>query len=198
VLSAELLQHVRVGAPAGLGLFVCRQHQLVKKDFAELLRRIDVKFPGGQFVNRFLRLADPLVQARPNAGELFVHGEARALHLREDGAKRQLDLIIQAAHIEFQELLLHRRVQSEHGGGAVRLPAQNLGCQAGELVAALRGFQEISGQGGVEDKALGGKTLRQKQCAELLDPVGDLSHLRGENEAQKRVVVRPAFAQCTE
>ena len=112
VLPAKLLQHVRVGRPAGFCLLAVRQLQLFKQDRAQLLGRIDVERPARGVVDTALQLPDTRFHQRAEVRErISIHKATRMLHLRQHGAQRQLDGKIKLLHAERGQFLLHGRAQ---------------------------------------------------------------------------------------
>ena len=181
VLSLQLFQHVRVGAPTGLGLFPGGQHQLVKEHLPQLLGGVDVEFMARLVPDALLQRGDPGVQALPEIIQgLPVYKEAGFLHLRQHLAEGQLNGGIQLLHAQLFQLFLQRLVQPVHGLRAVQLPSGVAHGDAGQRIIALGGLQQIGGQSRIEQKALGLQPLGQKQTHQILYIVGDFFRLRGE------------------
>ena len=154
MLAPEFLQHVGVGAPAGLGLFPGRQPQLVKEDLAELLRGLDVELPPRVPPDALLQAGDVLVEALAEVIERFaVYQKARVLHVGKHTAERQLRRFIEREHFPLFHLLLQRRLRR---------------------VVAAGGVEQIARERRIKPKAAEGEPLREQQAHQLLDVVADL------------------------
>ena len=112
MLVAQLLQHVGVGAPAGLGLFPGGQHQLFEQHGPQLLGGQDVELLPRLFPDTLLQRVDGVGHTVSKLSQRgFVHFKPLVLHLRQHGAEGQLDLIKQLLHAEGQQLFLHGALQ---------------------------------------------------------------------------------------
>jgi len=116
VLAAQLFEHGGIRAPAGLGLFPGREHELVKQHVAELLRRLDVERLARAGPNALLQLLDGAREALAEIIQrLAVHEKARVLHARQHRAQRQLD-------VQRDVFLFNTRLQTvEESGDIARL-----------------------------------------------------------------------------
>ena len=175
VLAPELLQHVGVGAPAGLGLFPGRQPQLVKEDLAELLRGLDVELPPRVPPDALLQAGDVLVEALAEVIERFaVYQKARVLHVGKHTAERQLRRFIEREHFPLFHLLLQRRCKLPHGLRPGQLLPEIAHGQALRRVVAAGGVEQIARERRIKPKAAEGEPLREQQAHQLLDVVADL------------------------
>ena len=188
MLADELLQHVGVGAPAGLGLFPGGQHQLLEEHLAELLGRVDVelvpRLPPDVLLQRFYAAAHALAVGGQGPA---VHQEARALHLRQHGAERQLDGVVELQRVRLAELPLQHGIELPEGLGRRRLAAQVARGQARGVIAALRGVEDIGGQGSVsKTKPSMPRPSASSARIRSFTSVADLFHLRGEEARRAR------------
>ena len=109
MLAAQLVQNIRVRAPAGLGLFAGGQHQLVKKHRAELLGRQDVEFMTRVPPDALLKRGDARVEALAKLVQrLAVNEKADLFHVCQNPAQRQFDRFKERGHAIVRQLLFHR------------------------------------------------------------------------------------------
>ena len=214
VLTAQLVQYLRVGGPAGFCALAVGHAQALKEDLPQLLGGIDVELPGIG--------VDFLLQRPDGVGQRFaelrqgpgVHPEARRLHLRQHPAQGQLDAAIQLLHAGLLQFGQHDVMQCADGVGVAAHGGLGLGgiSQGGEggpvqknrlgqllpeiggekpldLIVPRRGVQQIAGQGGVKDKALRREAVFQEDAGQVLDVVGHLFDVPGEQGGQQPVPV---------
>ena len=194
MLAYELFQHVGVGAPAGLGLFPGGQHQLLEEHLAELLGRVDVelvpRLPPDVLLQFFYAAAQALAERGQGPA---VHQEALVLHLRQHGAERQLDGLVELQRLRLAELPLQHGIELPEGLGLRRLAAQVARGQARGVIAALRGVEDIAGQGRVEDEALDAAPLREQRAHQVLHVLAHFFHVRGEEAREHALVPLAVF-----
>ena len=215
VLVPQLLQHVGVGGVARLGLFHWGQAQLVKQDAAELLGGVDVELLPRQLVDEGLVGLNTPVQQDTEVGQRPpVHQHARPFHFRQHGTEGQLQPVIELVHVQLLQLGGEGTIQRGRQGGVgahglrrsrrVGQGAESVGGQVllclGELlvkigdtqllqlVAAVGGREQIGGQGGVKAEPVGAQSLVQQQVHQILDIVGHLLDLPGEQGPQQLIV----------
>ena len=63
MLAAQLFQNICIGAPAGFCLLSGREHQFLKKDLSQLLRRMNIELMPRMFPNTGLQRHDTVVKA---------------------------------------------------------------------------------------------------------------------------------------
>jgi hypothetical protein len=99
-VGGELLEHrLRGRGRAGRRLGDHRQTQLLEEDGADLLGRAHVEAPPGRLVGLDLDLLDPLGKLPALHGEqVRIDPHAVALHAREDGDQRDLDVPVECGH----------------------------------------------------------------------------------------------------
>ncbi len=150
VAESELLEDVRVGRVAGLGLLDGGQLELLEQDVRHLLGRPDVEFLSGQPVDL---AGEPLQGQIELLGEVlearWIHADAVALHGCEHGHERLLEIFIQGVEAHFLEgarqhlpdLPDPARAAARRGqSGSL---AQELRADLGKLVARARGIEEV-------------------------------------------------------
>src|SRR5579872_5345823 len=90
-----------------------REIQLVVKDFGKLLRRIDIEFEAGNFVDAFFVAANFLFESEGEFFEgLWIDADSGALHARENCGERQIDFVVGRGDFPFRL----RRTEPERGG----------------------------------------------------------------------------------
>ena len=144
VFVTELFEYVDVCAPAGLRLLSGGQGELFKQHLAELLGGEDVEFAAGQLPDRRLQRRDAVGQAAAEIVQrLPVDEKARVLHLREYGAQRQLDVVVQRVHPQRLELRSEYLLETRHRSRPLQILREPLHAvvQQGELPVPVRGRQ---------------------------------------------------------
>ena len=82
VLSLQLLQHIRIGRIAGLGLLNGRKPKLFKQKLSQLTGRIDIERFFGVAVYQLFAIIDPLGQHSAKLLQLILIDQyALALHV---------------------------------------------------------------------------------------------------------------------
>ena len=164
MLVADRLQHLGVGAEAGLAAALAAELELLEEDRAELLRRADHELLARELPD----LALELDHLRPDPGRdrlelLRVELDAGLLGLAQDVHERQLDLVHQvgqAALLDLRALRLRERVD-EHGEGRELVAGVGgdpaLLRELVERVAAAGGVEQVAGDRGVEDEVRPGR-----------------------------------------
>ena len=189
MLVLKLLQHIDIGAPAGLGLLSGGKHQLFKKHLSQLLGREDVELMPGQVPDLPLQAFDPFGETLPEGGQrLPVDQEAGFLHLGEHPAKGQLNLLEKPGLAVGLQLFPQDRGQHGNRRGAVQAPPQIALGQIGQLIAAVRSPQQVGRQRRVEHEAVPRKALAVQPVHQVLDIVCSLFYISGEERPAKRVI----------
>ena len=190
MLAAQLFKNVGIRAPAGLGLFAGRQHQLLEQHLAELLWRIDVELVPRQLPYLILKLGDARIQALAEIVQrLAVNEEARALHARQNRAERQLGGIIKLSHPKLREFALHNGLKQIYGLRAVQLPPQIAHGYSLKSVGALRRVEQVGGQFRIEYEPVQRQMLGQEPLHHGFDAVAALFYFRGKNQPQQRRIL---------
>ena len=191
VLVADRLQHLGVGAEAGLAAALAAQLELLEEHRAELLRRADHELLARQVPDLALELdhvgPDP---GRDRLQLLRVELDAGLLGLAQDVHERQLDVVHQvrqAALLDLRALGLRERVDQDGVGRELVAGVGGDPALLGELVervAAAGRVEQVAGDGGVEDEV-------RRDVAERLGVVGDHRAVAGGLDHGRRVVGLP-------
>lgn len=129
-LIAELIEHIGIGAPAGLGLFPAGETELFKKHGAELFRGLDVEFLPRLCPNRFAQRVDAARKTlAEGAQRLRVGKEALVFHFGKHCAERQLDLCKKLLHLRLAQLREHNFLERRDARRA-RGPSRRAGRRA--------------------------------------------------------------------
>ncbi len=116
-LVGQLLQDVRVGGGAGLGLLEDRQAQLLEQHHSELLRGVQVERLIGGAVDLALQPVEITVQLlRQPREERPVNPDPGPLHVHQDFHQRHLDLAKQVVQLHLGKLRVQQLTQRQHGG----------------------------------------------------------------------------------
>ena len=107
--AAQLIEHVRVCAPAGLGFFAVRELHVLEEDLPELLGGVDVEGRARGGVDLLLKLRDRGLQRLAELGERrTVDEKAALLHPGEHRAQRQLDVVVERLELQLAQLRRER------------------------------------------------------------------------------------------
>ena len=214
-LILQLLQHVRIGGPAGFRLFPVGQAQVLEQHLSQLLGGIDVELLSGGGVNALLQLADGVGQVRTEPGQgPAVHQKAAALHIRQHPAQGQLHIEVQLFHALLPEpgqkhtiQGLYRcaiAVQRRPGGSPVSQRGEGVRLQMGglfqllveirhkqplQVIAPCRGIQQIRRQGRIEHEALRREAAVQQRPHQILHVVRNFPDVPGKQRPQQGVPV---------
>ena len=197
VLAPELVQHLRVGGVARLGLLHRGQAQLVKEDAAQLLGGVDVELLPGQLVDGGLHLVDALGEHLPELDQgPPVHQHPDLLHLGQHRAQGEVHLVVELVQPQLLQPLGEGLPQGPDEGGVGQQgrggrgrvgqgaegPLLQIGLGLGELlvvvgeaqllqvVAAVGGGQQIGGHLGVKDDAAGRMPSSSRRFHSSLEP----------------------------
>lgn len=190
VLAAQLFEHGGIRAPAGLGLFSGREHELIKQHMAELLRRLDVERLARAGPDALLQLLDGACEALAEIIQrLAVHEKARVLHARQHRAQRQLNVRIKRQHAERVHLFPQHRLQRPDGLHIRRFPAEVRLRKTRQVVASGRGIEQVGRQRRVKHKSVRRQALGEQRAHEVFDVVPRFVHAVRKQQTQERVVI---------
>ena len=190
VLAAQLFEHGGIRAPAGLGLFPGREHELVKQHVAELLRRLDIERLARAGPNALLQLLDGAREALAEIIQrLAVHEKARVLHARQHRAQRQLDIRIERQHAERVHLFPQHRLQRPDGLRIRRFPAEIRLRETREIIVPGRGVEQIGRQRRVKHEPVRRQALGEQRAHEVFDVVPRFMHAVRKQQTQECVVI---------
>ena len=106
MFSSQRFQHICVGRITGLGLFLCRQAQMLKQHLSQLFWRIDVKLFSCQMVDDILIILDLFIQHFTVLCQCSgVHLKAVHLHRSQHLGQRHFDVLQQSFLFIFVYLL---------------------------------------------------------------------------------------------
>ena len=166
----EILQHLRGGGIALLGLFPVGQLQTVKEHLPQLLGAVQVEVPHPRRLIHLLPAGLNLggVALAQGAQGVPVYGEARLLHAEEHVAQGQFDFLEQLFHpVPAGALFLP--AEQAHQAPGVRGEAPQ---QRPQGVALFLGIEHVGPQHGVPVEALGqGQAVAAQGVQELLSVV---------------------------
>ena len=201
MLVPDRLQHLVVGAEAGLAAALAAELELLEQDLAELLRRADHELLVRELPDLALELRRPRRGCgwRPSraarVSSLMPASRSRAGPCTS-GSSTCVQQLLQAALLDQRALAL-RQLVDEHGAGG-ELVAGLGGDPAflGELlerVAAAGRVEQVGGDRGVEDEV--GRDLGERlgvvgdhrAVADGRDDVGRVVDLAGERDVAARV-----------
>lgn len=190
VLAAQLFEHGGIRAPAGLGLFPGREHELVKQHVAELLWRLDIERLARAGPNALLQLLDGAREALAEIIQrLAVHEKARVLHARQHRAQRQLDVRIERQHAERVHLFPQHRLQRPDGLRIRRFPAEIRLRETREIIVPGRGVEQIGRQRRVKHEPVRRQALGEQRAHEVFDVVPRFMHAVRKQQTQECVIV---------
>ena len=167
--------------------------QPLKEDLSQLLRRVDVEFPGIS-VDPLFQLPDSDPKLLPKLPQRSsVHLEACRLHLSQHPAQWQLDVEIQLPQAHLLQMRQHRFIQCIDGESmtepkflsldwVIVVQRDRLGqllMKIGDrepvnIITARCGVQQVASQGSIEDKSLRWKTIFYQEPGQILDVMGYL------------------------
>ena len=105
VLGTELFKYLGARGVTRLGLFARGELQLFKKNLSKLFRGIDIELPARQHIYTLCLLRLHLLQLFKELGQSRgVELEARMLHIRKNGGKGKLYILIKLRHTRFIKL----------------------------------------------------------------------------------------------
>ena len=123
MIPLQLLQNLRIGGVAGLGLFHRGQSQLFKEQLPQLLGGVDIEGFPGIGIDQRLAVLYPLRKHLPELHQLFpVDGHAPLFHPVQNPAQRQLDFVIKLLHTVLTKLLFQNFFQVPYrlrAGGSI-------------------------------------------------------------------------------
>ncbi len=199
VEQGELVENVGGGgartSPAALG--GRSEVHLVKKDFRQLRRRIDIEFVAGQLPDAALQGANLAFHGHRHRGERGgIDANSVAFHGREDGSERQVDVVVNRDEILFFDFAAKQRSQAlEEIGMLAR------GAGEGEIQMTQGHFGEVVLRGGgpkekgIEHDRVIYTAQRAGQKLDELRIVDDFGAPRiGEKRAQGLNDFRPGVA----
>ena len=127
MVLAQALEHLCTRRIAGLGLFRSRQAEPLEQDFAQLTGAVQVELRAGIQIDLIHKVADARFQTfAERAQRIGRDSAACVLHLREHPLERQLNFVIQPAHAELLDLIVHLAEDLAHRGEILRRRAAGL------------------------------------------------------------------------
>ena len=137
VVRPELFQHLRAGGVARFRLLHRRQAHVLKQDLAQLLSGVEVKFLPGHGPDLPLQGGDAGFELLSKVGQgIQVHQHPGLLHLGQNRAEGQLQLLIDPVKAQLRQLVRQHVIQRRDENGVAGHGPHGLGC----ALCVLPGF----------------------------------------------------------